>query len=647
MKTSRIIRNKTLITALCLVMLFSVCSVSSLASSANTNGLTVQSANFRDVLRLYISNPESFGIHAMETDEAGVTNAAKSLAGLFAYTVGLNYTGEGFNYNYFGKDITSKMGTEPYADANLLSSYEVEIFPCRSGATPLPAGQKTELRIYLVGYENASSGVKQVLHYVWQDQGIWYAVKDDNPYYLVSYNGMNASAATSEGVTILQNVCAGGGTAVLGEWASLSAKEDGESIVHTPACTVVAGQGSANLFGVTDNPQTVISEGGYSAALLGLSDFVSGDTTYASGPLVESRQVHVSGKSSLIGDGTPLKAGVKYSFKITYDEALVPTGEWESIGLSVGGNEAGRDTVSGFVWLGDEEYLTDDKYDPHTVMFDYEFSAPADTVCVFSPVNLSGCDSGLAAASVHTCLEGDGSEPRPTEAAAVETAETLAAEEPLPVIEAAPTPAAEPTPAPVLDAPVPEEPTVLTVETTPSPVIETPAPTAVPLALTLATTDVANIPVLLYSGGAYPTDRVMLAEALWTLAGQPASAETVPFSDYPADPQKIQAISWCAENGLIVGYGDGIFAPQVEVSREQAAVILARFARQLGIEVHGFGSLSAFSDGGSVSPWALESMIWAVNTGMLHPLNDGALHPELTVLCGEITEMLTRLVQNS
>lgn len=169
------------------IALLLIALLSGNALAAGTDGLTVETLTFRDVLALYAADRDSFGENASETDGDGVTNAAKRLAEMFTFTVGLNYTGEGLNCNYFGKDISAQMGAEPYTDANRLASYDVEILPYRSYAVALPQGQTTTISVYLAGYTNAaaSGGVEAVLHYVWQDQGVWYAVKDDNPYYRI------------------------------------------------------------------------------------------------------------------------------------------------------------------------------------------------------------------------------------------------------------------------------------------------------------------------------------------------------------------------------------------------------------------------------------------------------------------------------
>lgn len=187
------------------IALLLIALLSGNALAAGTDGLTVETLTFPG--RSGSFTPQTgtpFGENASETDGDGVTNAAKRLAEMFTFTVGLNYTGEGLNCNYFGKDISAQMGAEPYTDANRLASYDVEILPYRSYAVALPQGQTTTISVYLAGYTNAaaSGGVEAVLHYVWQDQGVWYAVKDDNRYYRIRFNGKSARALAADGLAM-------------------------------------------------------------------------------------------------------------------------------------------------------------------------------------------------------------------------------------------------------------------------------------------------------------------------------------------------------------------------------------------------------------------------------------------------------------
>lgn len=585
------------------LLLIALLSANALA--ADTDGLTVETLTFRDILALYAADRDSFGENASETDGEGVTNAAKYLAEMFTFTVGLNYTGEGLNCNYFGKDISSQMGAEPYTNANRLASYDVEILPYRSYAVALPQGQTTTISVYLAGYTNAaaSGGVEAVLHYVWQDQGVWYAVKDDNPYYRIRFNGKSARALSAGGLTMTL-AHAENGTAAIGAWENLSAAPDGNGVVTLSGSTLLAGQGSANLLGVTADFSS-LSNGSLSHSLLAVSDFLRGDTTYQTGPLVHKRDCFEAGTMHRVPDGEALREGVTYEFRVQYAEALsVAAGmRGEDVGLVVRSELTGEEfPVSDFVWYGSADHLTGDEYNPYTITFTYTPSREGSTVCSFVPVNLTGESSALAAAPFHACAE-----------TTALVAEVAAAEAPA-IVETA----VSATPEVVL--PTPEAPAIA--QTVPG--------SATPMPLRTA------------ESGA-PATRALLAQTLWTLFDCPAAESDVYFSDLPADADTAQAIRWAAQSGLIVGYGDGTFRPDEPVTREQTAVILCRYAALRGADTSAAGDLAAWSDGSSVSSWAQQAMLWAMQSGTIAAHDDGTIGAHETATCGALTEMLMNL----
>ena len=549
------------------IALLLIALLSGNALAAGTDGLTVETLTFRDVLALYAADRDSFGENASETDGDGVTNAAKRLAEMFTFTVGLNYAGEGLNCNYFGKDISAQMGAEPYTDANRLASYDVEILPYRSYAVALPQGQTTTISVYLAGYTNAaaSGGVEAVLPY----------------------------AET--------------GTAATGAWENLSAIPDGNGAATLADGTLLAGQGSANLIGVT-NDISALSAGSLSHSLLAVSDFLRGDTTYQTGPLVHKRDCFEAGTLHRVPDGEALREGVTYEFRVQYAEALsVAAGmRSEDAGLAVRSELTGEEfPVSDFVWYGSSEHLTGDEYNPYTITFTYTPSSEGSTVCSFVPVNLTGESSALSAAPFRACAE--------TTAPA---AETVAVVETPAVVETA-------------------------VSVTPEATLPTPEPPAVSQTMPGSATPA---PLRDAEGGA-PATRVLLAQTLWTLFDRPAAEGDVYFSDLPADTDAAQAIRWAAQSGLIVGYGDGTFRPDEPVTREQTAVILCRYAARRGADTSAAGDLAAWSDGSSVSPWAQQAMLWAVQSGTIAAHGDGTIGAHETATCGALSEMLMNLQQ--
>ena len=639
--------TRALAAAAVLALLLALLPVSA-AAAINSDGLVVETMSFRDVLRLYMLDKASFGENALEEDANGVTNAAKRLAEMFAYTVGLSYEGKGANADFFGKDITALMGQDPYIEANLQADYSVEIQPYRSYALALPSGKTTNLRVYLTGYTNAANGVMPLLQYVWQENGIWYAVKDDNPYYRVSYNGLGARELTGTGLTLCRNRSAGGGTDTLEGWTDLAAEPDGNGVVHLDSGTLVVGQGTANIFGITDDFTRVQQEGNYSAALMAVSDFVQGDTTYQTGPLVFSRTVYEQDTMRRVPDGEVLEEGVSYRFRVVYDEALsVSAGAgWDDVGLQVRSEATGRSkNVGDFVWYGAAEYLASDKYNPHTLEFTFTPTDEGYSVCTFIPVNLAGSESSLKSADFHTrtrtvttapALIEAGTEPSPSvvlaaapvsaPAAGVTTAPTVT-EAPAEAPAEVPAAAAAPTPAP-------------TAEPTPVP---TAAPAAAPAAAPVAAQPRATLAVLFGANPNSPITRGILAETLWILSGLPA-AESAGFTDQGTDGDLIQAVAWANGSGIIPGRGDR-FGVDDPISREEIAMIFFRYAAQRGKDMSISSDLSAWADGAAVSAGTRDAVIWALERDVVTGFADGYLHPAQTVLCGEAIEMIKTIQQ--
>ena len=89
--------------------------------------------------------------------------------------------------------------------------------------------------------------------------------------------------------------------------------------------------------------------------------------------------------------------------------------------------------------------------------------------------------------------------------------------------------------------------------------------------------------------------------------------------------------------------GDG-FSPDGDVTREQIAVFLFRYAKVIGVNTSGQGSVDRFDDSGSVSTWAEDAMSWAVGTGVISGTSGNRLDPNGSATRGEVATMLMRFV---
>jgi len=139
--------------------------------------------------------------------------------------------------------------------------------------------------------------------------------------------------------------------------------------------------------------------------------------------------------------------------------------------------------------------------------------------------------------------------------------------------------------------------------------------------------------------------RAQLAQVLWSMAGSPEGAESA-FSDVPSDQWYYKAVSWCQQEGLIVGYTANTFGPQDLLSREQMLTVLCRYAEYVGSPLNTDDDLSRFSDAGQVSSWAQTGVRWAASNGLLANTDGSALGPKELVTRGELAAAIYAYAQS-
>lgn len=111
--------------------------------------------------------------------------------------------------------------------------------------------------------------------------------------------------------------------------------------------------------------------------------------------------------------------------------------------------------------------------------------------------------------------------------------------------------------------------------------------------------------------------RAMLAAVLWRYAGSPDGSQNV-FTDVPEDTWYTDAVAWAAEQGLVYGISDGIYAPEEKITREQMAAIFYRYAKKVNAQdLEADGEISQYADAEEISHWAYESVSWANGRGIL------------------------------
>ena len=92
------------------------------------------------------------------------------------------------------------------------------------------------------------------------------------------------------------------------------------------------------------------------------------------------------------------------------------------------------------------------------------------------------------------------------------------------------------------------------------------------------------------------------------------------FSDVDGKAFYGKAIAWAKQAGVVNGYGDGTFAPDAPVTREEFAAMVANYASKYdqGYKaVESTDALKDFDDANGVSEWAEKVVAWAVENGIM------------------------------
>ena len=141
------------------------------------------------------------------------------------------------------------------------------------------------------------------------------------------------------------------------------------------------------------------------------------------------------------------------------------------------------------------------------------------------------------------------------------------------------------------------------------------------------------------------TTRAMIATVLWRMDGSPKADADSRFTDVTSGQWYSAAVAWANENGIVRGFGDGTFAPNAPVTREQFAAMLYRYAQYSGERLQIETDLTDFKDAGTVSSWARDAMRWAVSNGIITGKPGKLLDPQGTATRAEIAAMLRRFLK--
>lgn len=145
------------------------------------------------------------------------------------------------------------------------------------------------------------------------------------------------------------------------------------------------------------------------------------------------------------------------------------------------------------------------------------------------------------------------------------------------------------------------------------------------------------------------TTRAMLVTILNRYEGEPVAIAASPFTDLTQNWYK-NAVHWAFEKGIVKGITDTTFAPDKDVTREEIATMLYRYAEYKKMNVSQRKNLSSFSDSKKVNSWAKEAMEWAYAEGFItgNSINGKVLlDPQGVATRAQIATILMRYIKSA
>ena len=140
--------------------------------------------------------------------------------------------------------------------------------------------------------------------------------------------------------------------------------------------------------------------------------------------------------------------------------------------------------------------------------------------------------------------------------------------------------------------------------------------------------------------------RAEAVQVLYNLEGKPAVTGDSTFTDVTSGDWVVDAITWAAQNVIVAGIGGDLYDPDSNVTREQFAVMLYKYARFKGYDLTATGDLTQFPDAGSISSWAETALSWANGKGLINGHENGTIDPKGSTIRAQAASIMANFDQN-
>ena len=118
------------------------------------------------------------------------------------------------------------------------------------------------------------------------------------------------------------------------------------------------------------------------------------------------------------------------------------------------------------------------------------------------------------------------------------------------------------------------------------------------------------------------------------------------FKDVKASTYYSPYITWANKVGIVSGIGEGKFAPDKELTREEMAVMMTKFLKVSGKNLNAKGNENGFKDEKNIATWAKESVKEMERLGVVSGMEDGKFEPKSAFTRAQVAQVLYNIDHN-
>ena len=151
-------------------------------------------------------------------------------------------------------------------------------------------------------------------------------------------------------------------------------------------------------------------------------------------------------------------------------------------------------------------------------------------------------------------------------------------------------------------------------------------------------------------GGKFAPDvkvnRAMLATVLNRISGNKVKFERSSFKDVKKSDWYFNGVEYCAQMGVVNGYGEGLFGPNDLLTRQDMVTMFYRFGKELGLVSDASRNLIVtYDDYKKVSSYARTAVNWALNSGVIDGVSYTKIDPLGTATRAQLAQVLMNFAE--